>query len=366
MNAIRSLLVLTLCAVVSGCVDFQYYRQSVQGHLQIVRQTQDIQDLLAGGALDSQLEQKLQLVLRARTYAAETLHLSFNDSFSQYADLHRDYVVQNLYAAPEFSTELYSWCYPVIGCADYRGFFDGQMLEDLEQDLDSQGYDTYISDVTAYSTLGWFADPVLNTFVTLEDYQLVALVFHELAHQQLYVNGDTFFNESFAMAVAQAGIELFYANEHEADELQAFLKNQQDVSARVELAVQTREKLAQIYQQPLSDTRKRKQKQDILQNLSERYLALSNKHLPTTDEELPPRFKFNNARLGAVAAYHKYVPVFQNMLATHDGDFVAFYAHVALLGQLADEERTMCLAAWSLPQVTPGTQVPQGCLAGPS
>jgi predicted aminopeptidase len=296
--------------------------------------------------------------LSAREYAANTLHLSFNNSFSEYAELHRDYVVRNLYAAPEFSTDLYSWCYPVIGCANYRGFFDEDMLGELQQDLDSQGYDTYISNVTAYSTLGWFADPVLNTFVALADYQLVALVFHELAHQQIYVSGDTFFNESFAMAVEQAGIKLFYAAKEDAADFQVFLEDQQQRGARIELAVQAREDLARIYQQPLSDASKRKHKQDVLQELKEQYLAQTES---AAKEGAAPRFEFNNARLGAVAAYHKYVPGFLQILASHDDDFSQFYSHVDMLAQLEPEQRAMCLFAWSHPAEARGEQIPTMC-----
>lgn len=362
MKVANALPLILLTALLCGCVDLQYYRQSVQGHLEIVQQTQDIEELLADKGLDPSLAKKLRLILRAREYAKNTLQLSFNDSYSQYADLQRDYVVRNLYAAPEFSIELYTWCYPVIGCANYRGFFDEKMMSALHSELDGQGYDTYVSNVTAYSTLGWFADPVLNTFVTLTDYQLVALVFHELAHQQIYISGDTFFNESFAMAVEQAGIQQFYATDADSEQLRAFQENQQRVATLVNLAVEARTDLARVYELPLSDADKRSRKNDILQNLALQYRQLKESALGRGSKGAAPALEFNNARLGAVAAYHKYVPAFLHILENQEGRFTPFYAHVAMLGELKQDQRTACLIAWSSPAQAQDTKIPRVCM----
>lgn len=361
MKIANALPVILLATLLCGCVDLQYYGQSVKGHLGIIRQTQDIEELLAEKTIDPALAKKLRLVLQARNYAADTLQLSFNNSYNQYADLHRDYVVKNLYAAPEFSIELYTWCYPIIGCANYRGFFDEQMMSVLHSELDSQGYDTYVSNVTAYSTLGWFADPVLNTFVTLLDYQLVALVFHELAHQQIFISGDTFFNESFAMAVEQAGIKQFYSAETDQDQLSAFRKNQQRVATLVNLAVQARTDLGQVYELTLSNTDKRSRKHDILKKLTHQYRELTDGALGP-HKGAAPALGFNNARLGAVAAYHKYVPAFLHILASHDSNFAPFYTHVAMLGELNQEQRTECLIAWSKPPQALDAKIPGVCM----
>ena len=363
MKATRSLLTLLLALTLYGCVDLQYYRQSIEGHMAIVWQKRDIQHMLEDENLDAELREKLQLVVRARAYAANTLQLSFNDSFSEYVDLHRSYVVRNLYVAPEFSTELYSWCYPVIGCANYRGFFDGGMLKELEQDFNSQGYDTYISNVTAYSTLGWFADPVLSTFIALDDFQLVALVLHELAHQQVYVNGDTFFNESFARSVEQAGVRLFFATERDSEDLQRYFNRQREAEERVHWVVTAREELNRIYARPFSDAEKRKKKQDVLQSLEEKYAASFESPSSLPPAGAVPASRFNNARLGAVAAYHKFVPAFLAILESHDANFEAFYAHVGQLGELPQDQRTTCLTAWSASGMNPLETKPTFCLA---
>jgi predicted aminopeptidase len=165
MRRIKECFLIALLGFLAACNEMQYYTQSVQGHLNIMNQAQDIEQLLADDQLDAEVRDKLLLVVQAREFAGEALDLSFNNSYSQYVDLNRDYVVKNLYAAEEFSTQLYSWCYPVIGCANYRGYFDLAMLRRYRGQLNQEGYDTYVGQVTAYSTLGWFDDPVLNTFV---------------------------------------------------------------------------------------------------------------------------------------------------------------------------------------------------------
>ncbi|MCG6936847.1 MAG: aminopeptidase, partial [Gammaproteobacteria bacterium] len=196
-----------MIAALTGCGEIQYYMQSAKGHLDIVNNSQDIEQLIADDNLDNDTRNKLTLILQAREFAANELDLSFNDSYTSYVKLNRDYAVKNLFAAKEFSTQLYSWCYPVIGCANYRGYFDEAMLQQDRETLILQDYDTYVVKAAAYSTLGWDDDPVLNSFLEWPEYMRLGLVFHELAHQQIYIEDDTFFNESFATAVEQSGLE---------------------------------------------------------------------------------------------------------------------------------------------------------------
>ena len=189
---LAGLLALTL--LLTACSTTRYYYQIAHGHLSLLASAEPIDKML--DTADPEVAAALELVQRARAFAGSELGLSFNDSYTSYVDLDRDYVVQNLYAAPEFSTELYSWCYWIIGCANYRGFFDGDMLQKERDHFAEQGFDTYISTVTAYSTLGWFDDPVLSTFIDLPEYRLVGLVIHELAHQQPAAVGKLCFNRS--------------------------------------------------------------------------------------------------------------------------------------------------------------------------
>ncbi|MFT4521065.1 MAG: putative aminopeptidase, partial [Halioglobus sp.] len=256
----RNYLLVSMLSFLVGCGEVRYYAQSVSGHFDVLSRSEEIQHLIDEGLLATETSAKLQLVLKSREFATSILQLSINDSYTYYADLSRDYVVQNLFAAEEFSTELYSWCYPVIGCANYRGYFDQKMLNKDHDNLKSENYDTYVSKVTAYSTLGWFSDPVLNTFIALPEYRLVGLIFHELAHQQIYIQDDTNFNESFATAVAQAGLEQFYAQSDDANQLVRYREDQQLQNALIDIAVLARNKLDEIYQQSLPENTKRQQK----------------------------------------------------------------------------------------------------------
>ena len=339
----------------------QYYTQSVQGQLDLLEKSQDIKQLLAGDSLNADVRSKLLLVLQAREFAGDVLDLSFNQSYTEYADLNRNYVVENLYAAEEFSTQLYSWCYPVIGCANYRGYFDIAMLTRYRAELDAQGYDTYVGQVTAYSTLGWFNDPVLNTFLGLPDYRLVGLIFHELAHQQIYANGDTSFNESFATAVEQAGLEQFYAAGDDADQLGNYRLYRKRMNTLVSMATLAREELEAIYRQPLSESSKRQQKAQVLARIERRFAELM-KGQATNSAPVTP-VVFNNARLGAMAAYHQYVPAFLEILASHKQNFVKFYSHVQKLSHLTPEEREQCLLLWDEKTRSASTHISTDCQA---
>jgi predicted aminopeptidase len=350
---------IVLLGLLVACNEMQYYQQSVQGHLDIIGQATDIEQLLADDSLNPQVREKLLLVLQARAFAVATLQLSVNDSYTEYVDLKRGYVVENLYAAEEFSTQLVTWCYPVIGCASYRGYFDAAMLQRYRDELIEQGYDTYVGHVTAYSTLGWFDDPVLNTFIALPDYRLVGLIFHELAHQQLYIDDDTVFNESFATAVEQAGMEMFYAAGDDANQLSNYRAYRHRVNTLVAMAAQARQELQDIYQQPLSLQSKRQAKARVLGELDRQYALMTGKS--GTGSHTPVPVEFNNARLGAMGAYHQQVPAFLQILASHERDFAQFYAHVARLGRLAADERGRCLDLWGEKANASDTVIPTLC-----
>lgn len=350
-----------MLGLLTACNEMQYYAQSVQGQLDILSETQDIELLLADDTLDEAVRGKLLLVIQARKFASDTLDLSFNKSYTEYVDLNRSYVVKNLYAAEEFSTQLHTWCYPVIGCANYRGYFDTPMLERYRGEMDETGYDTYVGNVTAYSTLGWFDDPVLNTFVGLPDYRLAGLVFHELAHQQIYTNGDTAFNESFATSVEQAGLEQFYAAGDDANQLGNYRLYRKRMSELVAMAAQAREELESIYRQPLSDVNKRQDKARVIAQLEHQYTALTKSWAGST--YAASSIVFNNARLGAMAAYHQYVPAFLNILLSHNQRFPEFYSHVRKLSELAPEKREQCLLLWDESARSVNTKIPAMCRA---
>lgn len=340
-------LVCIFIGALTSCAQISYYAQSVRGHFSLLAQKQSIDEYLENENLAPDIRQSLQKIQLARSFARNTLNLPMNDSYSEYVHLNRDYVVQNLIAAQEFSTELHAWCYPFIGCANYKGYFDEPMLRRDQSELSDKSFDTHVYKVTAYSTLGWFDDPVLSTFLALPEYQLVGLIFHEIAHQQIYIAGDTAFNESFATAVEQAGLALFYEDTDKAHQLARYRTNRDFEEELIKIAQHTRNQLAILYAKPITDALKRKHKRSLFIALEERYRMLATKagRVSELDTEFPG--EFNNARLGVLSAYHDYVQGFLSLLQFHKSDFKAFYSHVEALGKLAAAEREQCLRAWA-------------------
>jgi predicted aminopeptidase len=328
---------LALCT--AGCGQLAWYRQSVAGQLDIASRRQAIDALIADDSSDARLRRQLEQVREIREYAVRRLGLPDTGSYTQYADLGRDYAVYALYAAPEFSTALKTWCYPVAGCASYRGYFDSDMLQADADTLRAKGYEVYIAAVPAYSTLGWFDDPLLNTVIDWPREQLAGLVFHELAHQQLYLKGDTVFNESFATAVEHAGVERWLSDNGETDALARYRDDYQRRDQVVQLLAGTRQRLQSLYDQALPAAVTRAAKQRYLDEARQAYRALR------AGWDSDPGFdqwfngRLNNAQLGSVAAYNSYVDGFLQILAGKQGDFQAFYAEAARIAALTPDER---------------------------
>ena len=330
-------IVLNLCAallLLSGCSQIRYYQQSVGGQLDIIDRRVAIEELVEDETQDPQLRARLQRVTEFRSFAIEKLKLPQTGSYTVYANLERDYAVKNLFAAPEFSVELHQWCYPVIGCAAYRGYFDTELLANDDELFRARGFDTYIARIPAYSTLGWFDDPVLNTVIDWPDPQLAGLVFHELAHQKLYVEGDTVFNESFATAVEQAGVELWLAQQGNTSLVHRYRMHRDQQRRVVDLVKQIRGELELLYGKDMTEDAMRHAKQQQLEVARERYGALRREWQNDPGYDAWFAGELNNARLGSVSAYHTYVDAFLALLAEENHNFDAFYMRAATISQL--------------------------------
>ncbi len=353
MNGIYKFLVSIVVLQMTACADLSYYMHSVKGQLSIIQKTQDIDDLLRDESIEEKLKLQLKLVGSIRQFAFEETNLPESDSYTQYADVGRRYVLKNLFASAEFSTALQRWCYPIVGCAGYRGYFDEELLEKFKGTLLQQGKDVYVANIPAYSTLGWFDDPVLNTFIYWPEYRLAGLIFHELAHQRLYIDGDSQFNESFAMAVQYSAVEKWLLKKGQFEKLKRY-KQYQNNRLKVTLLIEKgRSQLTQLYKEELDESEKRLQKGRLLKQLKKDYQQLS------SGFEVPDGFKYwfkgalNNAKLASVSTYHSRVNVFRKLLKSHAGDYAEFYQHVKKIGQLAKVERTKCLDSWDKPNDTP-------------
>lgn len=335
----KSLFAILIPVLFSGCESIHYYSQAIKGHLTILNNRTPIKELVVDPNTPTELSEKLTLVLEARQFAEQQLLLPVDDHYLHYVDLHRDFVVWNVVAAPEFSVTPHKWCYPIVGCVSYRGYYNQSDAEKKAERLQAKGYDVSTGGVVAYSTLGWFKDPVLNTFANRSDYQLASLLFHELAHQLLYFKNDTTFNESFATTVELAGLQLWLKQHNEMDLYQQRVSAISRQNQFIALLMKARTSLEALYDRPLSDEVKRQEKLQIFTSLKEEYFTLKDSW------ESPPYFDhwfdkpLNNARLAAVATYHDLVPQLQAALVHFNGDFQRFYEYCLSLEKYSVQER---------------------------
>lgn len=304
-------IVFALLPLLAGCETLGYYHQAISGHLQIMGAARPVDAWLADPATPSILRERLETAQRIRDFASRGLGLPENGSYRAYADLGRPFVVWNVFAAPEFSVEPRQECFPVTGCVAYRGFFSEEDARRHAERLKGKGFDVHVGGVPAYSTLGWFDDPLLSTFIRYTDAQLARLVFHELAHQIVYAPNDTTFNESFAVVVEEEGVRRWLEAEGRIAELEAFRAAQQRRKAFAQKVKEARERLAAVYKAGLSPEEMRARKAEEFARLRIEYPRVPRE--PT------------NAFLVSIALYNELVPELEQVL-TQSGSLEAFYA----------------------------------------
>lgn len=335
----RVFLLLIPGLLLGGCADFGYYSQALAGQWELITVSRPLADVLHDPATAVPLRHRLELAGELRDFAVQELKLPDNGSYRRYADLRRPFVIRNVFAAPELSLEPHEWCFPIAGCVSYRGYFDAAAAEQTAATLKTKGYDVYVGNVPAYSTLGWFDDPLLNTFVYWPSGRLAELVFHELAHQRLYFAGATEFNESFATFVGQLGAQRWLAQQGTPAERAEYKAAQCAQDTLLTLALAAKAELAALYASDQSPSAKRAGKARIFAALQARYEQTT----PTDDSRWFA--DMNNAKLAALNAYTQYVPAFTVLFAQAGEDMERFYQAVAALGHLPDAERRTRLAA---------------------
>jgi predicted aminopeptidase len=347
---VAALTTAVVCAA-SGCSTLGYYAQSVGGHLSIVRAAKPVSEWLADAQTSSALKERLALSQRIRDYAVSELKEPNNASYRRFADLKRASAVWNVVATPELSLTLKTWCFPVVGCVGYRGYYDQVAANEYANTLRAQGLEVNVYGVPAYSTLGLlpfdvFADPLLNTFINYPEAELVRLIFHELAHQVAFAKGDTTFNESFATAVERIGSTRWLKDRaSQADQqlnlqaLQEFERQnarKQDFQA---LTARFRARLAAIYAQSTSDADKRVAKQTLMAELKTEYEALKRDRWAGYAGYDGWFAKANNASFAVLSAYNELAPNFERLFERQNHDFTRFYAEVKRLAALPAAER---------------------------
>ncbi|HEY0962712.1 MAG TPA: aminopeptidase [Pseudomonadales bacterium] len=340
----RHALIIVAVLLVGGCNTLGYYRQAISGQLYILSNREAIDAMLARPDLDPDLRGRLEQVTAVRRFAAAELDLPASSMYSTYVALDRPYVVWNVFAAPEFSMRPRSWCYPIAGCVSYRGYFNEADAVGFAEALRSEGgLDVYIGGVSAYSTLGWFSDPVLSTIIRRQDHQLAALIFHELAHQVAYAPGDTEFNESFATAVEREGQRRWLqarANASERAEVEERIAQElQRQEEFVALVQQTVADLEKLYQSGMEPDAMRLAKSTRLDKLGADYAALKEQWDGYSGYDAWFAGGVNNAQLATVNTYNKLVLSFTALLDSVDGHLPTFYARVQELQKLSHDER---------------------------
>ena len=340
LNLSKLLLLLIAAAVplLAGCSNFGYYMQSIDGQFKVMRARQPIADVIADASTPPALKARLERAIAIRDFASRELKLPDNPSYRSYVDLKRPYMVWNIFAAGEFSIEPKKWCFLFVGCVGYRGYFAQDNAEAYARELRAEGLDVFVGGVPAFSTLGWFDDPVLNTFIGYPEHGLARLIFHELAHQIVYVRGDSEFNESFAVAVEIEGVRRWIARNGDEDMRAGFLRAQQQREQFGGLMLKYRSELGALYRTRIAPDAMRERKAAVFVALKQDYERLKTEWGGFKGYD---RFfdGINNAHLASVAIYNALVPQFQQMLAKHNGDLGAFYAEVKELAALNKDER---------------------------
>jgi predicted aminopeptidase len=338
----------TVC-LTSGCSTLGYYAQSVGGHLAIVRAAKPVPDWLADEQVGTRVKERLALSQRIRDFASEALKEPDNASYRRYADLKRSSAVWNVVAAPELSLTLTTWCFPVVGCVGYRGYYAQADADAFAATLRAQGLEVSVYGVPAYSTLGLlpfdaFADPLLNTFIDYPEGELARLIFHELAHQIAYAKGDTVFNESFATAVERIGGTRWLAERASPaarEEYERYESRRRDFR---ELTARYRERFNALYNDAATDVAtKRAGKAALMAELRSDYEALKRERWGGFTGYDGWFARANNASFGVLAAYNELVPSFERLFEREGRDFDRFYAEVKRLAALPPPERRKTL-----------------------
>lgn len=335
-SLLRVAVVMALAALAGGCANLSYYAQSVSGHLDLLSRQQSIHRLLAEGAGgDELLRGRLATVARIRDFASARLALPDNQSYRRYAALDRPYVVWSVVAAAEFSLEPTTWCFLFAGCVNYRGYFDETAARAFAAELKEQGLEVHVGGVPAYSTLGWLADPLPSTVIHWPTHRLAGLIFHELAHQVVYVADDSAFNEAFATAVEREGVRRWLQAHGSAEAMAAYREELEAEAAFLGHIAALRQELSAIYGDGRSSPARRQAKAEALAAFARRWEGFRASLGPRAAAyeswfRSPP----NNGRLATVALYHDLVPGFAALLAEAGGDLPAFYRRVEALAAL--------------------------------
>lgn len=346
MFRLRHLLFLSVLllgfVLLSACSDLDYYLHTAGGHMEVMAERKSIPDLLTDQNTPEELREKLKEIAWIRHFASNRLALPENGSYQSYVELDRPYVVWNVVATPELSLEPLVWCFPFAGCISYRGYFELKKAQEFAKILQEEGHDITVSGVPAYSTLNWFDDPALSTFSKWPTSAIARLIFHELAHQKLYVPDDSAFNESFATTVERAGVELWLDRFGSPKDKEKYAHKLKYENQFLELTADTRQELKKVYDSGMSDQEKRQRKEDVFSDLRQRYSTLRESWNGYTGYD---RWfeTLNNAKFASLNTYHRWVPAFKLVLKQEKNNFPSFYQRCEAISRVPQQKRSELL-----------------------
>lgn len=329
----------TFVTLILGCDSSQFYYQAAKGQWDILRARQPIPELLENAETPPDTKQRLAWVQEAREFAAESLQLPIGEAYTSFVALDNPYVVWNVFATPPYSMEGKSWCYPIAGCVTYRGYFSEASAVAYADQLADTGMDTYVGGVAAYSTLGWFEDPVLSTFLYADEIRLKALLFHELGHRKLYLQDDSVFNESFATAVELIGVQRWLATQQSSHQFEKFIERLKRKDQFVELVLKHRALRDSLYKSTQPSIEKEAEKQALINQLREEYQQLKAEWQGYDGYDGWFAGSLNNAQLSTVATYNSLLSGFLALYRKHDEDIAAFYKACHALEDMGKTER---------------------------
>lgn len=330
-----------------SCSSVAYLGQAAKGQISLLLAREPIDALLSEQGIDAELRESLTLILELREFAASELGLPVGSSYESYVQLDRDFVVWNVFVAPEFSVDALTWCYPIAGCVGYRGFFSEEAAQASARALEAQGFEVYVGGVSAYSTLGWFDDPVLSSMLARSDLQLASTLFHELAHQVAYARGDTTFNESFASVVEREAMARWLASRGESPRLTEFEQSAGRRDRFTRLVLDARAELAELYsQQPAPGSEAlRSAKAELRESLRVEYAALKMTWQDFGGYDAWFAGPLNNAQLSTIATYNGLVAEFECLLRQSEGELPDFFSRVSQLAKADELASTRLLEA---------------------
>ena len=345
-RVLRMLATVIMASGVTGCTSISYYAQSLDGHVQIMAARENVGKLIHDPSTPEALRAKLTSASTIRRFATDELALPENNSYRSYVDIGRDAVTWAVFAAPQFSLTPRTWCFPVFGCVPYRGYFARKDATESAVELHGQGLDVYVTGVTAYSTLGWSSDPLLSTMLRRDDTYLASLIFHELAHQRIYVDDDSAFNEAFAVAVETTGVRKWLRAAGDQAGLRRYEADRKRSADFLALVSKTRDELRQVYESSRTSEQMAAAKAATIDRLRMRYRRMRDKRWAGyRGYDAWFDAPINNAKLAATAVYGEQVPAFLRLFDLCSGDYPRFYASVRRIADLHKPSRAEALKA---------------------